>query len=133
MPEQQFFICQVSGHNTDLLVCPHRESGGYQCERLMPHPDDKHFFGQHTIEHDRAGNGYSCRAFYEVPAMLPLPDLTDEEKDLAEKVSYEIHNARYPVLRDHWNPAAGTHWWPCWDGECAWDAAWRVYTQRVSV
>lgn len=128
MPELDF-ICQVHNVNTDRLVCPHHESGGYQCERLVPHPDDKHYFGKHTIEHARWGNGYSCTAFYVVPDMLPMPDLSTEQLDEAIGLSKEIHNKRYPRLIDPWNPSAGHHHYSCWDGECFWDAAWIIYTK----
>lgn len=55
-------VCQVSGDGDHLLTCYWRESGGYRCERIDPHDDSDHSFGQHTIEHARRGNGYACSA-----------------------------------------------------------------------
>ena len=53
-------ICQVGHVGVDVLWCPARESGGYQCERLDPHVDG-HFVGSHSIEHAYRGIGYACR------------------------------------------------------------------------
>ncbi len=54
------FICQVRNTNTGWLQCPHRESGGYQCEAQGPH--ERHIFGMHTIRHAHLGNGFTCEA-----------------------------------------------------------------------
>lgn len=53
-------ICQVAHHNTDLLNCPARESGGNRCERTGVHTD--HWISPHTIAHERWGSGYPCGA-----------------------------------------------------------------------
>ena len=45
-----------------FLPCKMREGDGvtgYQCERLDDH-EDGHWFSEHLIRHERAGNGYSC-------------------------------------------------------------------------
>lgn len=42
-----------------LLTCPVREAI-YQCEVIGPHT--RHRWSDHTISHERFGNGYSCRA-----------------------------------------------------------------------
>ena len=52
--------CQVQHVGEESLTCPARESGGFRCERTDPHGDDGHRVGPHTIEHDRAGDGWVC-------------------------------------------------------------------------
>jgi hypothetical protein len=50
----------------DWLPCKVRESGGRQCERPDAHGDDvPHYWSEHTILHDRRGNGWSCGALRE--------------------------------------------------------------------
>lgn len=49
--------CQVLRY-THHLECPHKEGGGRQCEAIGPH--EQHYFSQHTIVHDRLGNGRGC-------------------------------------------------------------------------
>lgn len=51
-------ICQVARVGVDQLTCPHRESGGVQCEVIGSH--DRHRVGEHTIQHYHWGNGWSC-------------------------------------------------------------------------
>lgn len=56
-------ICQVGRVGLESLVCPARESGRYRCERTDPHDPDApggHWVGDHTIYHDRIGNGWAC-------------------------------------------------------------------------
>jgi len=60
---EEYPFCQEVYDISEMLTCPYIESGGKQCERLDPHPiDSGHFYGRHTIAHERAGNGYSCDA-----------------------------------------------------------------------
>lgn len=50
--------CQVRRVGLDRLTCTARESGGVRCEVIGPHAE--HAVGEHTKEHMRAGNGWSC-------------------------------------------------------------------------
>jgi len=50
--------CQVVA--CEKLQCDHQESGGQYCEVLGPHT--KHGYSEHTINHERYGNGYACSA-----------------------------------------------------------------------
>ena len=58
--------CQVvNPHEAhQLLTCPVRESV-HQCEVIGPH--EVHQWSDHTISHERFGNGYSCRAIGDGP------------------------------------------------------------------
>lgn len=44
--------------------CPARDSGGVQCELEAGHENDLfntgHWVSQHTIDHNKWGNGYIC-------------------------------------------------------------------------
>jgi hypothetical protein len=53
-------VCQVGHVRERSLTCPAVESGGFRCERLDPHGDEGHRVGEHTMEHARRGNGWSC-------------------------------------------------------------------------
>lgn len=53
-------VCQVRYRGLAQLTCDHRESGGKRCEELGEH--EHHRVGVHTIDHERAGNGYTCRS-----------------------------------------------------------------------
>lgn len=65
-----YVLCQVKLPGVqEYLPCKFKESGGYQCENLEPH-DDEHLFGDHTIRHSLAGNGWSCE---EIDKGLGLP------------------------------------------------------------
>jgi hypothetical protein len=57
------FFCQVVGVNIRWLECPVREGGGFQCEAQGPH--EWHVWGDHTVLHERWGNGNSCLAVEE--------------------------------------------------------------------
>lgn len=52
-------VCQVVGPEY-AEWCDYRESGGMRCEVVGPHR--KHYWSEHTIAHERMGNGYSCAA-----------------------------------------------------------------------
>lgn len=56
-------VCQVGGWFANP-ACRHRESGGLLCERIDPH-SGWHEIGEHTIQHARAGSGYTCTAIDE--------------------------------------------------------------------
>lgn len=55
------FGCQVANGNIGrvrrLLTCPHHEAIN-QCEVIGPHTI--HRWSDHTISHERFGNGYGC-------------------------------------------------------------------------
>jgi hypothetical protein len=82
----------------EWLPCKYRESGGRQCEREEAHEDDRHWWSDHTIRHDRAGNGWACESFREPVAVhayrerlrAKVMDLTEElaELDAIGPVSY---------------------------------------------
>lgn len=58
--------CQVGDLSSRrLLPCEFTEGGGQRCERLDPHEDDDHRWSDHTIRHERAGNGWACSMFTE--------------------------------------------------------------------
>lgn len=59
-------ICQIRG-DLPLQACGAPADQIYKCEQIGPH--DKHQVDDHTILHERVGNGYSCRG---------VQDLIDE-------------------------------------------------------
>ena len=52
-------ICQING--TLPAQCCGEPEQVYRCEQIAP-PGHKHQVGEHTILHERMGNGYACSA-----------------------------------------------------------------------
>ncbi len=65
-------ICQHTDMRLrDYLPCKYRESGGNQCEREEYHGDEiPHWWSEHTIKHERYGNGWACESFKEPVALF---------------------------------------------------------------
>lgn len=52
--------CQVASRYDHVFTCDYSDSLGYICENLDPDHGDNHWYSGHTIQHAKAGNGYSC-------------------------------------------------------------------------
>lgn len=65
--------CQVGGGD-HWLECPNYDDAGrgYQCEVLGPHV--RHRVSDHTIAHNRRGNGFHCSEI-----AIPIEELREDE------------------------------------------------------